>query len=408
MKTLGVAKAALYGIFLNYYCYYTLLGSFIPRGTVIFLLVAGISVGVDVLQQRYVHVGREVKCWIAYAILAFLTTGLITMGSSSTEFISDIIKYVQRLLIIMMVAYICEREGSIRFGLRLMAVTAVASAVAVLAVIDSIQLKLDISSGANLSANDMGAIMSFGCFAVIAAWGRRSQASLILSSLKTVGVILCLIVIFLAGSRKSIFAVLIMLGAFLVLCLPDYGRQLNLHKLATVTIVGIAAYLLIIDELLPYAEQTNLYTRLFGRGAEGATSSDSGRIDLIQYALEDFAAHPFFGLGYNRYVDYHGNYSHCTYVEPLACSGLIGLLYLYPYYLIIKKQLYLIARNKRGSYARLKQKELFVYLCMFLFVGIGIPYMYKDVPCILLGTFIASQAISFSELRDVGRTSAEY
>ena len=40
MKLLDGAKAALYGIFLNYYCYYVLTGSFIPRGTVLFLALA--------------------------------------------------------------------------------------------------------------------------------------------------------------------------------------------------------------------------------------------------------------------------------------------------------------------------------------------------------------------------------
>ena len=40
MKLLGVAKAALYGIFLNYYCYYVLQGSFIPYGTVLFFAAA--------------------------------------------------------------------------------------------------------------------------------------------------------------------------------------------------------------------------------------------------------------------------------------------------------------------------------------------------------------------------------
>lgn len=407
MKMLSVAKAALYGIFLNYYCYYTLRGSFIPSGTVLFLIISGACVAMDVLQQGRIRLGTEVRCWILYTILSFITTALITMDSSSTSFISDLIKYAQRLLIIMMVAYICERDGNIRFGLRLMAVTAVASAVAILLSIDSIQLKLDISTGANLSANDVGAIMSFGCFAVIFAWGRRSRSSLVLSSLKVAGVIACLVVIFLAGSRKSIFAVVVMLGV-LLLCLPDYGIKLNISKLATVAIVGAAAYFFVSENLLPYAEQTNLYTRLFGRGAEAAASSNDGRMSLIYLALEDFAAHPFVGLGFNQYAAHHGNYSHCTYVEPLACSGLIGLLYLYPYYLILKKQLYLIVRNRPGSYARLKQKEIFAYLCMFLFVGIGIPYMYKDVPCILLGTFIASQAISFKELRLQGQSSAEY
>ena len=75
---------------------------------------------------------------------------------------------------------------------------------------------------------------------------------------------------------------------------------------------------------------------------------------------------------------------------------------------MVKKQIYLIRRNKIGSAARLKQKEIFVYLCMALFVAVGIPYMYKDAPCILLGTFIASQAISFDELKKTGQTSSEY
>lgn len=408
MKILNVAKAALYAIFLNYYCYYTLRGSFIPGGTVIFLCVGMLCVGVDVLQQRRVHVGTEVRCWVIYALLAFITTGLVTMDSGSTAFISDIVKFVQRLLIIMMVAYVCEREGSIRFGLRLMAVTAVSASIAIMLVVDNIQLKLDISSGASLSANDIGALMAFGCFAVVFAWGNRRNASMMLSLLKTIGFICCLTVIFLAGSRKSIAAVAIMLAALVLLCLGDYSRKLNLKKMLALIVVGAAVYLLVIENLLPYAEQTNLYTRLFGRGTQAANESDSLRVDLYRWAWEDFLNHPAFGLGFNQYVNYHGNYTHSTYAEPLACSGLIGLLYLYPYFSMVRKQLFLIAVNRRGSYARLKQKEILAYLGMFLFVGIGIPYMYKDIPCILLGTFIASQAISFRELKTLGYTSGEY
>lgn len=408
MKMLSVAKAALYAIFLHYYCYYTLAGRFIPGGTVLFLVIAGACVALDVLHQRRVHIGTEIRTWIVYTILAFITTAFVTMDSGSTTFISDIIKFAQRLLIIMMVAYICEREGNIRFGLQLMAVTAIASAVAILMVVENIQSKLNISTEANLSANDVGSIMSYGCFAIAFAWGRRSRPSLILSGLKTAAVICCVIIIFLTGSRKSIYAVLIMLGMLAVLCLPDYGRKVNIRKILSVLIVGAAAFLFISENLLPYAEQTNLYARMLGRGAETAAQSDEGRMHLIKAALQDFSDNPLFGVGFNVFRKLHGNYSHCTYVEPLACSGIIGLLYLYPYYTIIKKQLYLIARSRPGSYARLKQKEIFVYLCMFLFVGIGIPYMYKDIPCILLGTFIASQTISFRELRLQGVTSADY
>ena len=408
MKILDVAKAALYGIFLNYYCYYVLQGAFIPMGTMLFFGLACLAVGVDVYRQRYIYVGSEIKCWIAYAVLALITSVVMTAGTGAMSIISDVAKYVQRLMLIMMISYICEREGSIRFGLQLMAVTAVACAFSVISVTDDIRLKLSLSTEANLSANDTGAIMAFGCFAILFAWGKRGKASLMLSAAKAAGFIACLVVIFLAGSRKSIYAVLIMLVVLLVFAFKDYLANLNVKRLFVVLIVVTAAYLFISNNLLQYADQTNLYTRLFGRGAEGAAESDQGRIKLYVWALEDFISHPLFGLGFNRFAYHHGNYTHSTYAEPLACSGLIGLLYLYPYYSMFKKQIQLIGRNRRGSYARLKQKEIFAYMCMALFVAVGIPYMYKDIPCILLGTIIASQALSFDELRAKGNSSDDY
>jgi len=408
MKILGVAKAALYGIFLNYYCYYVIRGAFIPGGTALFLGLALLCVGTDVLQQRHLYVGTEIKCWLAYAVLSMIGTAIITIESASMGFVSDIIKYVQRVAIIMMVAYICERENSVKFGLRLMAVTAVALSISVLRVIGDIQLKLDITSGANLSENDTGAILAFGCFAVVFAWGMRGKTSLFLSILKTTGIVLCLIVIFLAGSRKSIIALAVMLAVLLVLCSRDYLRRLNFRRLLALVIIGAIVYVVVVQILLPYAEQTSLYRRLFGMEADVTEDSDNLRMDLYRWALQDFFEHPFLGLGFNQFVKHHGNYTHSTYAEPLACSGLIGLLYLYPYYLIIRKQIYLIRVSKRGSDARLKQKEMFAYLCMVLFVAVGIPYMYKDAPCILLGTFIASQRISFRELRTKGQISDEY
>lgn len=408
MKILNVAKAALFGIFLNYYCYYVLQGSFIPGGTVLFLGIAVACVGLDILRQSAVYVGTEIRCWFLYAFLALVTTAFATIDSGSISFLGDIIKFVQRLAIIAMIAYICEREGSIRFGLQLMAVTAIALAVSVMLVTGDIQRKLDITSGAELSANDTGAILSFGCFAILFAWGKREQSSFLLSTLKTAGIISCTAVIFLAGSRKSIGAVFVMLGIFLLLCFRDYGQTLTLKKLIVLSVVGTAAYLFVSRNLVPFAEQTNLYERMFGTGVNAANESDDLRMRLYLWAAEDFLSHPLIGLGFNQFRKLHGNYTHSTYAEPLACSGLIGLLYLYPYWCIIRKQLYLIRANRRSRASQLKQKEIFAYLCMALFVAVGIPYMYKDAPCILLGTFIASQNISLRELKRNGFSSANY
>ena len=397
MKILNVAKAALFGIFLNYYCYYVIVGEFIPTGTVAFLAVALLCVGIDVLRQRYVHVGTETRCWIAYAVLAGATS-LLVLGNVS--FLGDLAKFVQRTLIILMVAYICQREGTIRFGLQLMAVTAVALAAAVFMVLGDIQLKLDITSGAELSENDTGAIMAFGCFALLYTWHKKEKPSVVLSVLKIVGVIACVTVIFLSGSRKSIMAVVIMVALWVLLCFRDYFGHLNLKLILAVVAGSIVAYLIVAKWLLPYAQQTTLYRRLFGLGSAITEDSDEMRIRLIRYALEHFIENPLCGLGFARFENYHGVYSHCTYVEPLACSGIIGLLYLYPYFTITKKQLQLISDTPKRSMERIRQKELLIYWCMFLFVGVGIPFLYKDAPCIILGTMLAAQKISFDNLEE--------
>ena len=395
MKILNVAKAALFGIFLNYYCYYVIVGEFIPMGTVAFLAVALLCVGVDVLRKRYIHVGTETRCWLAYAVLAAVTS-LLVLGNMS--FLGDIVKFVQRTLIILMVAYICQREGTIRFGLQLMAGTAVALAIAVLLVIGDIQLKLDITSGANLSENDTGAIMAFGCFALLYTWHKKERPSVTLSVLKVAGVIACLTVIFLSGSRKSIMAVMIMAALWLLLCFRDYFGHLNLKVILAVVAGCLVAYLVVAKRLLPYAAQTTLYRRLFGAGATITEDSDEMRMRLIGYALKHFIENPLCGLGFAQFENYHGVYSHCTYVEPLACSGIIGLLYLYPYLSILRKQLQLISSTPKGSTDRIRQKELLIYWCMFLFIGVGIPFLYKDAPCIILGTMLAAQKISFDQL----------
>ena len=41
---------------------------------------------------------------------------------------------------------------------------------------------------------------------------------------------------------------------------------------------------------------------------------------------------------------------------------------------------------------------MLAFYIAFLFVGIGIPYLYKDIPCIILAMYVSWQKISFDEL----------
>lgn len=396
ISILDFAKLAIYGIFLNYYCYYILRGKFIPNGTTIFFIIAVACVLVSVFQEG-IYIGSETKCWLLYLVFSLVTVAFATSSSVALEGIN---KYWQRLVLIMLIAYICEHEKSTRFAIRLLAVTAIACAFSCLIMNTDISRKLEMESGASISTNDIGSIMAYGCFAVLFSFGVGQKKGPIKTGFKVVYIIAAVSVIFIAGSRKSILAIFILFGLLFLLCARDYFNNFSAVRLFVVTFLIICAIIFIYYYLLPNVESTDMYQRVFGRKAAGTAESDQGRIQLYIEALKEFINHPIIGLGYNNFSEIYGSYSHSTYVEPLACSGVGGLLYLTPYIMILVKQIKLIKHNKHLQEEKKWQKELLAFYISFLFIGIGIPYIYKDIPCIILAMFIASQKISYDKLKE--------
>ena len=393
---LDFAKLAICGIFLNYYFYNIVRGSLLPYGTVIFYGIAGACVFISIMSER-ISFGTEIGCWIAYLVFSLVTVVFAVDSDAALKGIGD---YVQRLILIIMIAYICEKEKSVKFAIKLLAVTAIACAFSSLLMSESVSKKLTMTSGAHVSTNDIGAIMAFGCFAVLFAFGLKEHRGVIKTTLKIAYIIAAVSVIFIAGSRKSILAIILLFALLFLFCARDFFKNLSVTHVVVISILIIAVAVIVYYYLLPNVEQTNMYARVYGRKAEGTAESDAGRLNLYKTALTDFITHPIFGLGYNCFTIEHYTYTHSTYVEPLACSGFGGFIYLAPYVMILSKQIKLIKLNKENQQERLWQKELLAFYFSFLFVGIGIPYIYKDIPCIILAMFIASQKLSFEKLKE--------
>ena len=393
---LSFAKLAILGIFLNYYGFLLVRGSFIPYGTPIFFAVA-VACTLASLFSEKIRISSEIICWILYFLLSLMTI----IFAKNTKYATDgLAKFIQRLVIIIIIAYICEKEKSIKFAIRLLAVTAIVCMVCCLLFNTGIDTKLEMESGANISTNDIGALMAYGCFAVLFAFGLKEHKGFIKTAIKLAYIIGAVSVIFLTGSRKSILAIFIFFGLLFLLCSRDIFKKMSAVQFVIVTLLIIGAIVFIYYSLLPNMEGTDLYQRVFGRKAERAGVSDESRINLYIAALNDFKDHILVGLGFNNFKFVHKNYSHSTYAEPLACSGIIGFLYLAPYVMMLVKQIKLIKLNKDNPEERLWQKELLAFYISFLFIGIGIPYIYKDLPCIILAMFVASQKISFEKLEE--------
>lgn len=396
IRAIDISKLALYGIFLNYYCYYILVGRFIPMGTYLFLAVAVIGV-VATISEEPMKFGFDIKCWILYFIFSAIT---VVVAYSSAYAIDGLIKFLQRLVVIILITYICQYEKSIIFAIRLLAVTAITCTISSLMMMNDFTQKLTMASGADVSTNDIGSIMAFGCFAVLFAFGTGENNKLYKTAFKLIYIAGAFTVIAVAGSRKSVFAILIMFAVMFVLCWNDYITRMTNLQFVGILIVGVIAIYWVMNSFLPSFEDTNLYVRMYGRGAERTAQSDAGRMNLYNTAINDFFNNFFLGLGFNNYTYIHHNYTHSTYVEPLACSGIFGLLYLAPYVHMLVNQIKLsFAKDLMiKSEDRIFQKQMLAFYISFLFVGIGIPYMYKDIPCIILAMFIAWQKISYDKL----------
>ena len=97
---LSFAKLAILGIFLNYYGFLLVRGSFIPYGTPIFFAVA-VACTLASLFSEKIRISSEIICWILYFLLSLMTI----IFAKNTKYATDgLAKFIQRLVIIIIIA----------------------------------------------------------------------------------------------------------------------------------------------------------------------------------------------------------------------------------------------------------------------------------------------------------------
>ena len=390
-------KLSLIAIFFNYYCSPLLLGRLIPNLTIVCYGIMLVCFLID--NGAEIEICSEIRIWIMYLLVCFF----LMLFQPNKEWVTrSLIEFAQHIFLCYIVAYICIREKSVTF------IAGFLSALAFILIILILRRTTDFSmrigyggtATAALSTNDVGALFAFSCATVIVFFlSIRSHASGFAGIVGVIASVLFFIGIMLSGSRKAAYAVLILYVLIVLLCARRMWNNLNTGTFFFSVIILILFGVFLIQVLIPLFERSSLYQREFGRVAQHAEDSNTARVWLIESALRDFADYPLTGLGFNNFMMAHGAYTHNTYVEPLASSGIFGFLYIIPYLSVLKKQFELCKAEPSEEY---RQRIVFSFYIMFLFVGIGIPYIYKDIPTLIFGFFLGSQGIAFSEMEDSG------
>ena len=385
-------KLSLIAIFVNYYCIPLLLGHLISYVTIIGYGMIFICYLLDNGAQT--RITREILIWIFYLVICFV---LCLFQENKSWIISSLFDFAKRIFLCYIVIYICIRDDSASFIVRFISILAVVLVILIIRKTNDISVRIGHAGTdtALLSTNDIGALFAFSCASIQLLSFKKKQSSSVNLIFGFLAIFLFLIGIMLSGSRKAIYAVLIFYALIFLICGRRIWNNLSINKLILLFVLLSVTVLIFIHILLPLFEKSSLYLRIFGRKVEKATVSSNERLKLIKTALLEFSNHPIIGLGFNNFFMVYHVYTHCTYVETLASSGIFGFLYLVPYFSVLKNQLVLCSYEKAGEY---KQRVVLSFYIMFLFIGSGIPFVYKDIPTLLFGFFVGNQSIAFSKI----------
>lgn len=178
----------------------------------------------------------------------------------------------------------------------------------------------------------------------------------------------------LTGSRKNLIAIILTVGLWFVICwMPDNKKNIFKVLLMIIAIISITYYCYIHFYL--NSDIAQRMTQIF----VSSDGKENGRFDMYRIAVYIFKKYPIFGLGFHGFGLWIGNvntYSHATYAELLACTGICGsVLFLGMYVYSFVKILVLIIRIRKIE----ELKDSLVMLKMALILWVIIIFMSSTV-----------------------------
>lgn len=306
----------------------------------------------------------------------------IVVSTDREYFVSSMITYFAFMIMCYNVCYISNSEQSIDWLIDMMYF------VALICTIQTVFWGKTVRSshfwvttmGEKNNPNSLGLVMLIGIFAAL---NRNNYQKRFLFSI--LSSIVFLYVIVLCGSRKCLIGAvgLIFLWLFLAF-FQDTSK--NVFKRLSKIILILGGVAVVVFYLQHYFGATAAFER-FQNIEIG--SSYNGRLLLYKRALDLWLANPFFGVGYNQYVVVSGTevYTHSTYAEILACTGIFGVVIWIGYFFRMVKTLIQDIRQSKKTPMFYRKLMNLIMLLIEMFIGLGQIWFY-EIPHLFVLTFI--------------------
>lgn len=295
--------------------------------------------------------------------------------------INSIYKYFEHIILLYVIFYYSLIDERIDFPLNVFLFVALLSAFKT--VFDGYDYHRGrISLGIRNNPNTLGIMMVVGSgFLLYKLKTHNILKTIIIFAL----VFLFSYVIILTGSRKAFLAFLLIFALWLGILILVELQKLNFKKQFVYFLIALASILIFNFAFYPFIKDSVLWGRLLTLLKTG----DDIRFDMYKEAITYFKCSPLIGIGYNQFrvLSKYQTYSHSTYGEVLANTGIIGfIIYFSVYFIILIKYLIKIFQTTYHKHQYVILLSLFGTL---LFLGIGIIHFYGKNSLYALAIIIA-------------------
>lgn len=367
-------------IFILYYFWYQVAYEPIPYMSqtmcvVILVTLAGCFIKRPFSLEQLVP--RELtRSWLAYGIIS-LAIGII-VAIDYNSFGYGMILYFSSWLFCTMLCIQINEIGSYEWVFKCIALVTILLCISAFT---SGGLQYDrIVLGSRDNSNTIGLILFFGI---------ASELLLIKDNIKSliinlVLITLNLITIVLTGSRKALLAGVILIFVWFFFVMRPRVRKFGLFGKAIFYAIILAAIYGVVYYMQNMYVNTIMYSRFINVSGD---HSFRERLSFYSEGWKMFLSSPLWGVGYKQFEAYsvRHTYSHSTYIELIACTGLIGVfLFFAPIILSIKTYI----RNLKCAVDKNCVLWGFILLIIF-FLGFTVIWQYDLMTMMFISMFFS-------------------
>lgn len=334
----------------------------------------------------------EIDMWIAFAISSLFIGYIIV--SNKSHLVSSLFVFAQNLLLMIAIIYISKYDENIDYVVNIFIILALLSAITTIFLGEGYHGGNQISLTVDTNPNGLGISLVNGIACLLYKLNLNKKLSI---TFIFFGILIFLYTIILTGSRKSFLAAILLMIYWFLFCFNGELKKISHVKKVGAIIIILIAISFFIYFMAPIFNDSLLLQRL-GNLFEGG---DKTRIGMYKEAYQFFKYSPLTGIGYKNYelLSIYGTYSHSTYAEAIACTGLIGFILYFSSYMTIAKKTTMIIFNKYiNQDIRIQANIILGIFITMLFLGTGIIHFYQFDSYIVF-----AMIISFNGLNHIGK-----